>query len=74
MLPKHHEALTSFARRMARDVKEAAAGHIAVMHSLQRLLSELEIPLDDVVTTLYPIEGREADWREAGRTLGTGWW
>ncbi|MCY3780043.1 MAG: ATP-binding protein [Chloroflexi bacterium] len=59
-----YELLHSFAKQMARDVAETAAGHIAVMHSLQGLLPELEIPMDDVVTTLYPIESHETGWRE----------
>ena len=49
---------------MVRDVAEAAADHIGVMHSLQGLMPELGIPIDSVVTTLYPIERREADWRK----------
>ena len=59
-----YEVSHSFAKQMARDVAEAAAGHIGVMRSLQKLLLELEIPLDEVVATLYPIEKREADWRK----------
>ena len=61
--PEAYETLTTFARKMGRDVAEAAADQIGVMHSLQRLMPELEIPLDDVVTTLYPIERREPDWK-----------
>ena len=59
-----YEVLTSSAKQMARDVAEAAADHIGVMHSLQGLMPELEIPIDDVVTTLYPLERHETDWKK----------
>ena len=59
-----YEVLHSFAMKMARDVAEAAADHIGVMHSLQKLMPDLEIHADDVFNTLYPIEKREADWKK----------
>ena len=59
-----YEMLTSFARKMARNVAEAAAEHIGFIHSLQRLMPELEIPVDGALNTLYPIERREDDWKK----------
>ncbi len=59
-----YEVLRSFAKQMAREVAETASDHIGVMHSLQSLMPELEILIDDVVSTLYPIERHETDWRK----------
>ena len=59
-----YEMLTSFARKMARDVAEVADYHIGIIHSLQRRLPDLEFPTDDVLNILYAIDKRETDWKK----------
>jgi len=76
---KTRTLMTSFAREMALDVKEAAAIHIGVLYGLQRLIEQsypdLEIFKDDVIDTLYPARtlDREDSWQHAIDALADKW-
>lgn len=63
-----HKILTSFAKEMALDVKQAASDHIGALCSLRDLMNRLhpdiEIAVADEINILYPIETLENDWKE----------
>ena len=66
--PEQARALmTSFAKEMALDVKDAASNHRGVLRSpkslMQRSYPELDFIEDNVLDTLYPIETLESDWQ-----------
>ena len=60
--------LTSFAKEMALDVKQAASDHIGALCSLRdlvnRLYPDIEIAVADEINILYPIERPENNWKE----------
>lgn len=62
------EILTSFAKEMALDVKQAASDHIGALYSLRdlvnRLYPDIEIAVADEINILYPIEKPENNWKE----------
>ena len=63
-----HKILTSFAKEMALDVKQAASDHIGALCSLRdlvnRLYPDIEIAVADEINILYPIEKLENKWKE----------
>lgn len=78
------EILTSFAKEMALDVKQAASDHIGALCSLRdlvnRLYPDIEIAVADEINILYPIERLENDrkkqndnWQKDADKLADKW-